>query len=262
MVLILFYEALMDRDLAIERHRLPLLGHVMGLFVMIGLTEGTTVERVPKSVYRYVLGILRTAESAVRRLIIAAARDIVVEPQKPRPAKPRPKISSKDRADSQAKTDGKGKNKRKRGFLFGLFDPPKRENRAYGRPPRRPQPEPRIHVFGYDPRIPEFLRGQPAPPSPPVLEEKVIVDDGTVNARHLCRRLFAVVAALRDIPGQAKRYARWRDTPIEDRHPQRESALRFGRPPGFRKRPKHEVDEILKECHWLARNAEPALDTS
>jgi hypothetical protein len=38
--------------------------------------------------------------------------------------------------------------------------------------------------------------------------------------------------------------------------------LRAGRPPGFRKRPIHEVDEILKECHWLARNVLPALDTS
>ena len=35
-----------------------------------------------------------------------------------------------------------------------------------------------------------------------------------------------------------------------------------GSPPGFRKRPIHEVDEILKECHWLARNVEPQLDTS
>ena len=219
---------------------------------------------MPKSVYRYVLGILRTAESAVRRLIIAAARNIVVEPRKAHPAKPRTKASSngKGQAECKGESRGKSKRKRKRDWLFRLFDPPKRENRAYGRPPKRPQVEPRIHVFGYDPRIPEFLRGQPAPPSPPVLEEKVIVDDGTVNARHLCRRLLAIVAALQDIPRQARRYARWRDTPIEDRHPQRESALRFGRPPGFRQRPKHEVDEILKECHWLARNAEPVLDTS
>jgi hypothetical protein len=36
--------------------------------------------------------------------------------------------------------------------------------------------------------------------------------------------------------------------------------LRSGRPPGFRQRNKHEVDEILKECDWLARNVEPPLD--
>ena len=39
-----FYVVRMDWDFAIERHRVPLLGHVMGLFVMIGLTEGGTVE--------------------------------------------------------------------------------------------------------------------------------------------------------------------------------------------------------------------------
>ena len=99
----------------------------------------------------------------------------------------------------------------------------------------------------------------PAPPAS-VVEEKV--DDGTVDAGPLIRRLTAIKAALEDIPRQARRYARWRDTPIEDRHPQRESALRFGRPPGFRQRAKHEVDEILKECHWLARNVEPQFDTS
>ena len=52
----------MDRNFAIERWRVPLLGHVLKLFAEIGLTEGGTVERVPKPVYRYVLGILRKAE--------------------------------------------------------------------------------------------------------------------------------------------------------------------------------------------------------
>ena len=86
------------------------------------------------------------------------------------------------------------------------------------------------------------------------------VDDGTVDPGPLIRRLLAITDALQDIPRQARRYARWRDEPIEERHPQRESAMRVGRPPGYRQRTKHEVDEILKECHWLARNAEPQLD--
>ena len=66
----------MDWTLAVERWRVPLLGHVMDLFEKIGLTEGATIERVPKPLHRYVLGILRTVESAARRLIIAAARNI------------------------------------------------------------------------------------------------------------------------------------------------------------------------------------------
>ena len=88
------------------------------------------------------------------------------------------------------------------------------------------------------------------------------VDDGTVNAGHLIRRLLAITDALQDIPRQAMRLARWRASPIEERRPERWSPLRPGRPPGFRQRAKHEVDEILKECHWLARNAQPQLDTS
>jgi hypothetical protein len=256
----------MDWDLAIERHRVPLLGIVAWLFAKIGLTEGKTVERLSKPLYRFVLSILRPAESAVRRLIVVAARDIVVEPREPRPAKPRTKTSGASK--SEAKGEEKGKRKRKRRWLFRLFDPPKRENRAYGRPPKRPQVEPRVHLLGEEPdtRHP-FFRGlrQPepppaAPPPPPVLEEKIIVEDGTVNARHLCRRLFAVVDALENIPRQAMRLARWQARPVEERRPPRSSPLRSGRPPGFRQRSKHEVDDILKECHWLARSVYPPLD--
>jgi hypothetical protein len=39
------------------------------------------------------------------------------------------------------------------------------------------------------------------------------------------------------------------------------SPMRHGRPPGYRKRPVHEVDEVLIECHGLARDVE-RLDTS
>ena len=70
----------MDWAFAIERHREPLLRIVVGLFAMIGLTESGAIERLSRPLYRLVLGILRPAESAVRRLIIVAARDIVVEP--------------------------------------------------------------------------------------------------------------------------------------------------------------------------------------
>ena len=262
----MFYSARMDRDFAIERYRVPLLGHVVGLFAKIGLTEGATIERVSKPLYREVLGILRTAESAVRRLIIAAARDIVVEPKHKRAAPAARKSSGESKDKGQGKENQEGKAKRKRGFLFKLFDPPKRFKSFFARPAKRPRVEPRVTIIdlGYDPSGPTIRLFQPPPPAAPapVLEEKVTVDDGTVNARHLIRRLLAITDALQDIPRQARRYALWRDTPIEERHPQRESALRFGRPPGYRQRAKHEVDEILKECHWLARNAEPLLDTS
>ena len=257
----------MDWDFAIERHRGPLLVIVAWLFAEIGLTEGKTIDRLSKPLYRFVLSILRPAESAVRRLIYVAARDIVVEHSPKCPARTERKSSSESKDKGQEKREGKAK--RKRAWLFRLFDPPKRENRAYGRPPKRPQAEPRVHFFGEEPdtRHP-FFRGlrQPEPPPtppappPPVVEEEVIVDDGTVNAAYLIRRLIAIVDALQDIPRHAMRLALWRAPPVEERRPQRSSPLRAGRPPGFRQRNKHKVDEILKECQWLARNVYPQLD--
>ncbi|MBL8907488.1 MAG: hypothetical protein JNM20_12510 [Rhizobiales bacterium] len=243
----------MDRASAIEHQRLPLIGHVMALFAMIGLVEGGTVERVPKPLHRAVLRILRTMESAVRRLIVAAARDIVLEPPKPRPPKPRQKPSDK------AKSDGEARPRKKRRPLFNLFDPLKRLGRRFRKKKRR-GPEPRIHVLdrGPDPRIPLFLRQPPSPPPEPVAEKKA--DDGTVNAKPLIRRLMAVLDAVQDIPRQAMRLARWQARPKEERRPERWSPLRPGRPPGFRRRPIHEVDDILKECHWLAIDGNPPLD--
>ena len=64
----------MNMSLAIERNRKPLLRIVATLFAMIGLVEGATVERLSSPVYRAVLRVLRPAESAVRRLIVVAAR--------------------------------------------------------------------------------------------------------------------------------------------------------------------------------------------
>ena len=68
--------------------------------------------------------------------------------------------------------------------------------------------------------------------------------------------------ALADIPRHALRYARWEAKPIEQRRPRRASPFRLGWPPGWRIKATHEVDEILKDCHWLVRNMEPVLDTS
>ncbi|MBL8907170.1 MAG: hypothetical protein JNM20_10885 [Rhizobiales bacterium] len=247
----------MDFKSAIERNRAPLLVEVLKLFAMIGLAEGITIERLSRPLHREVLRILRTVESAVRRLIVAAARDIVVE-YKPRPPAARKKPGSPGGDKSRA-ADGEARPKRKRGFLFKLFDPVKRIRRRIRKMRRA---EPRIHVLGGpDPRIPEFLRPQaPAPAPPPAIEKRV--DDGTVNAVPLVRRLVAVLGAVQDIPRHAMRLARWHARPKEERRPERWSPLRAGRPPGFRRRNIYEVDAILKECDWLARLGNPSLDTS
>ena len=46
----------MDSDLAVERWRVPLLGVVMALCAQIGLIEGANIERLPKPLYRFILG--------------------------------------------------------------------------------------------------------------------------------------------------------------------------------------------------------------
>jgi hypothetical protein len=232
----------MDRISAIEHLRVPLLGVIVELFAKIGLTEGGGVERIPKPVHRYVLMILRTAEAAVRRLIVAAARDIVLEDEPRPPAHRKPKKSSNDKGKAEASP------KRKRRPRFNLFDRLKRFGRRFKKKGRRLEP----HVYSVEAFLQAHAPAAPVEPEP--------VDDGMVSAKHLVRRVIAVMDALQDIPRHALRLARWEARPKEDRRPERWSPLRPGRPPGYRQRSKHEVDDILKECDWLARLGNPPLD--
>lgn len=236
----------MDWAYAIERHREPLLRIVAALFGMIGLTELNAVERLSWPVYRMVLRVLRPAEAAVRRLIVVAARGMVVKPSPMRPAPAGLTIS------------GKGQGR----VSFQLFDPRQRFNGGNGRWYTGPKLEPRIHVIdvAFDPRIPLFRQHEPAPAAP-TLEEHDCVEDNTVNAKPLCRRLAAIKSALEDLPRQARRFARWQARPIEARRPRLVTPLRLGWPPGRRGKPTHEVHEILNECHWLARSV-PVPDSS
>ena len=86
----------MDWDHAIKRNSEVLAGIVETLFVMLGLVGDATVSRISWPAYRAVLRVLRPAESALRRLIVVAARGLVVKPMVSRPrkagaAKPRKK---------------------------------------------------------------------------------------------------------------------------------------------------------------------------
>jgi hypothetical protein len=233
----------MDWALAIERNRQALLRIVAALCTMIGLGEAGAVARVSRPVCRAVLSVLRPAEAAVRRLIVVAARGIVVAPRAPRPV---PGVRIIPAGTRQGHV------------TFQLFDPHRNPAKAHGRSDAGARGNPRIRVIdvAFDPRIPLFrLIHQPAPE--PVAPE----EDHTVNAGPLCRRLAAIRVALEDLPRQAKRYARWQARPLETRRPKRLLALRSGPPPGLRGRHTREVDEVLSECHWLARHA-AATDTS
>ena len=75
----------LDWDLAIKRNSEALKGIIAALFAMLG---DATVSRIPRPVHSAVLRVLRPAESAVRRLIVIAARGLVV---KVAPSRPMPK---------------------------------------------------------------------------------------------------------------------------------------------------------------------------
>ncbi|QKV19697.1 hypothetical protein [Oricola thermophila] len=101
--------------------------------------------------------------------------------------------------------------------------------------------------------------------------------DELVDARALSRRIRALALALDDLDAQAARLARWRArfghaierirladagkldgmTPDAVRRPTpwRFRPFRPGLPPGWRRRPRDEIGEVLKECHTLALDA-------
>jgi hypothetical protein len=242
----------MDWAIAIDRQRRQLARIVATLFALVGLAEGAAPERVAKPVYFAALRLLRPAESAVRRLIVAAARGISLAPattaaraMRPKPAVSRPRKAAPPRAPA-----------------FQLFDPLQRFATRYrvGRHAmpldyHRPQPRIRLIDATFDPRIPFLRRAAEAAQALPKASPPAPEPDDTVSASRLGRRLIAIKSALDDLPRQAMRYARWQARPAGKRRPQRGSALRPGRPPGHRKNPLHRVDRILADCDWLARQA-------
>ncbi len=225
----------MDWALAIDRNRDALQRIIALLFAMAGLAAGGMAVTLPRHIYRAVLLVLRPAESAVRRLVIIAARGLVMAARSPRAA-PLALIPRTGAARTPA---------------FLLIDPLKRFT------PDAPVsgPPPRTSVPGlFDP---VFLALAP-----------VASAEDLIGAERLCRRLHALKRALDNLPGQARRLARWqarRDLALMSqapRQPRRLSPFRPGHPPGCRARPIHEIDVILRECHGLALDAYSRLDTS
>ena len=78
----------MDWNAAIENNREALKRVLAMLVAMAGLDDRPTT--LPRHLHRAVLGLLRPAEAAVRRLIVVAARGIVVALPPARPRKLRP----------------------------------------------------------------------------------------------------------------------------------------------------------------------------
>jgi hypothetical protein len=240
---------------------------------------------LPRHFRLAILRLLRPAEAAARRLIIAAAHGLVVILPPPRKHEAKPAtvepllrrfgiavvMSPADLArDAAARRAAVARAARPRALCLPLFDPPRR---ILSQQKRRHVPAhaaPRILFPGV--AEPFFL---PPPPSP----------DDPIDATRLGRRLAVLAAALDDLPGQAKRFARWKARNMRENtsgRPRRISPLRRGRPPGGRltrfdpsayrdaagaqrrnaPRNVREVDEILAHAHALAIYALERPDTS
>lgn len=284
----------MDWTLAIDRNRAALMRILTELVAMAGLRASSTSPRegedgsarrgeaeavaepgegvaptLPRRLHRAVLRLLRPAESAVRRLVIVTARDIVVTLPPLRPRKPEPKrksvfltarIGTGVILPRGVHPPGALAPRPRHSLSLPLFDPPRRIARS--RRPTSTVSVPRISVPG-------FTRPAPLPPPPS--------PDDPVDATRLALRLEALSRALDNLPAQAKRFARWRaraeiarkerlsapgTAPRSANPPRRIWPLRGGRPPGSLRRSTNEVHAVLKDLHYFAVLALEHPDTS
>ena len=260
----------MDWNAAIEKNREALKRILAMLVAMAGLgargqftffpQEGAGASRLapteksklspalalPRHLHRAVLRLLRPTEAAVRRLIIVAARGMVVALPPVRQRKPNGgPVIRHETGPAGIPTPSENSHTPSLPLLDAL---PRWGRRA--RPVARGVP--RISVPGFS--VPFPVR----PKSP----------DDPIDAARLALRFEALASALDDLPGQARRFARWRarrDSAGAQHRPgrfRRLSPLRPGRPPGGRRRPVHEVHEVLNVVHGLAFWALKSPDTS
>lgn len=222
----------------IDRNRPILLRIVATLCAMAGMTDDQTPGTLPRHRYNAVRRILRTAESAMRRLIVIAARRIADIPP------PVGVFMYGVGGDRPGRAPAAGAAKGDVAVAvppFPLTDPVKRF--SFDRRSPKPKTFPRITVIGLsEPR--------------PVPDGWYLLPDDEIDARPLCRRILSMQRALGDIGAEARRLARLQQR--RDRaaaSTTRRSPIRLGPPPGRRARQIHEVDAVLADLHWLARDA-------
>ena len=291
----------MDWDAAIERNREALKRILAMLVAMAGLAgftsplagedgsarrgkaealaepgegfSGRSSPTLPRHLHRAVLRLLRPAEAAARRLVIVMARGLVVKLPPARLSKPQPRpailhnrLGTGILTPRDFRPEPSLRAPARRTFCLLLLDPLPR-----WRTPGRPAASgvPRISFPGFIAPHPVAVRRPPSPDDP-------------VDAARLALRLDALGSVLDDLPGQARRFARWRSrrdaavaqdrngyaVDVQDRQgrhtgrARRVWPLRPGRPPGGRLRPTHEVHEILRDLQWFAGKAMERTDTS
>jgi len=232
-----------------EFYRLALLRLLKGLFALVEACEDRNAPALlPRHVRNAILLVLRPAESAARRLIVVEANGMEIPDYTPPPKR-----------EKSART-GSGKKRGKRKPRFRLIDPRKsleefHPNRRKSKPQQKASTERQVQV-----RVASF-DGQPdfviwsEPKAPPAA-------DDLINAAAILRRMEALQGALQDLPAQAKRMVReMAKRKAAAPGPKSVPPLRYGFPPGYRQRPVHAVDTILRECSALARRIN-APDTS
>ncbi len=206
----------MDWKLSINKNREALVTIVAGLIAMV-----RQADTLPRPVRRQINRILRPAESALRRLIVVVTA----------------MLSQKARADDADKTEIQLPDFSTFATYdtlpaFALIDPHKR----FGVIRRISAADiPRISVPGVFDRTP-----LPEPKEP-------------ADAASLLRRIRKLQYALHTLPRQARRLNRLMIKRSKAKPgPGRTGPIRPGHPPGHQTRPRHPVDAILRDCHWLA----------
>jgi hypothetical protein len=214
----------MDWQRAININREALTRIVAGLVALLAAQANTLKLSLP--IYQIIARSLQPAESAVRRLIVIAARGLEVQHSASRPM---PKGLVIAKKGSRA--------------VFQLFDTRKHFTDHEETPAIT---GPRIRFVGEaDPR--SLFLAKFAKPAENIVNE--------AESLRLRNRLDAVKRALNTLPQQAKRMARWLQRRKTMETPKFTSPLRPGPPPGQRKHARMEVDLVLNECHGLAWEA-------
>ena len=244
------------------------------LIVMAGIQAGRTADTLPRYLYLRILALLRPAEFAARRLIAMAACKLVAITVQTATKRRRPPQNSvipgfiPGTHSGDAATASKTENEEPSSVIAGVL----RLDGADTRVNHEDGVRDKTRRKAADTAQPAFTLFDPFKPfAEPWLTEAEIAAldnpaDGVfvpasrpnepVDARALGRRIRALANALDDLDGQALRLARWRARRAAGSgRPIRFSPFRPGFPPGWRKRPKTEIEEVLKECNYLGREA-------
>ncbi len=200
---------------------------IVAMLVALLADHGSGAARVPLPVMKAILRVLHPAESAVRRLLVVAAKGLVVPAQAVRAMPAGLVIESKGGART----------------AFPLFDSRK----------HFPDPDEARRTGG--PRIRSI---DALSPREQFFAKFIQPHDGCCSLAEATRvntRLLVLKRVLDHLPREARRMARWLQSRVLQEHAKFTSPLRPGPPPGHYKRRRLEIDEVLTRCHDLAWTA-------